>query len=123
MSDPRELSNWFVVKFDEEKVELHVNPPGSEKQEPRIFFWNDVIRVCFQANDFLISDEVYVFTSKRPESYVVPMQASGADKLWGEIIERELFDAKLAIKAATEGEGLYCWPEITREEIEKYKEK
>ncbi len=37
--------------------------------------------------------------------------ADGGGDLWGEIINRGLFDAELAIKLATGLEGLHCWPE------------
>ena len=46
------------------------------------------------------------------------MEAVGAQELWFEIINRGLFDAKLAIEAASGVEGkLYSWPLPTKEEI------
>ena len=58
----------------------------------------------------MFSDDLYFFTKLRPESYVIPLEAKGADNLWSLIIEKKLFDAEMAIKAVTSGEGIYCWP-------------
>lgn len=101
---------WYHVLFDENTVFLDVNPPGGEGWKDQ-FQWNDIIRVCFLVGDLWMSDEIYIFTNKRPESYVIPTEANGGPEFWGEIIHRNLFDAELAIKIATATEGLYCWPE------------
>jgi hypothetical protein len=58
-----------------------------------------------------MSDGIYVFTTLRPESFVIPAEASGGAALWNEIVRRGLFDAELAIEAASASEGLFCWPE------------
>jgi hypothetical protein len=58
----------------------------------------------------LVSDGIYVFTRERPESYVIPTEARGGGELWSEILRRKLFDATLAIEAASSTGGLYCWP-------------
>ncbi|MGQ0602486.1 MAG: hypothetical protein ACT4QE_12430 [Anaerolineales bacterium] len=58
---------------------------------------------------FLGSDKLYVFRQQRPESYVVPLEAEGAQDLLGELIRRKLFDAEIAITAES-SEGLFCWP-------------
>ena len=58
----------------------------------------------------MVSDGIYVFTSERPESYVIPTEASGGQDFWFEILRRQLFDAKLAGEAAASRGGLYCWP-------------
>lgn len=102
--------NWFHVSFDEQTVYLNVNPPGGKEWKVQ-FHWKNVIRVCFKSEDLWMSDEIYIFISKRPESYVIPTEADGGPEFWGEIIRRDLFDANLAIKIATATEGLYCWPE------------
>ncbi len=57
------------------------------------------------------NDEIYIFTDKREESYLIPKMVDGGVDLWGEILNRELFDAYLAIKLATSLEGLHCWSE------------
>jgi len=101
---------WYHVSFDENTVFLDVNPPGGEGWKDQ-FQWNDIIRVCFQIGDLWVSDELYIFTYKRLESYVIPTEANGGPEFWGEIIRRDLFDAELAIKIASATEGLYCWPE------------
>jgi hypothetical protein len=105
-----ELSHWFHVRFDEHRVYRNVSPPGKPAWSDQ-FAWSDVVRVCFEAGDFLESDSLYIFTRQRPESYVIPMEAEGGQALLDEIIRRKLFPAELAIRAATATEGLFCWPE------------
>jgi hypothetical protein len=100
---------WYHVSFNETTVFLDVSPPGSEGWKDQ-FQWKDVIRVCFQLGDLWVSDEIYIFTNKRPESYVIPTEAEGGPEFWGEIIRRDLFDAELAIEIASATEGIYCWP-------------
>ncbi len=53
---------------------------------------------------------LYIFTSQRPESYVIPTEADGGGALWNEIFDRGLFDPELTIQAATSDSGLFCWP-------------
>jgi hypothetical protein len=38
------------------------------------------------------------------------MQADGGPELLQAIVERGLFDAQLALDAASASEGLFCWP-------------
>ena len=57
-------------------------------------------------------DEIYIFTSLRPESFVIPAAARGGVDLIGELVGRKLFDGDLAIKAASVTEGLFCWPPL-----------
>ena len=90
-------------------VHLNVAPPGQEPWASP-FEWATVIRVCFKGEGLLASDGIYVFTSTRPESHVIPTEASGGEDFWNEILSRGLFDAELAITAATTPEGLFCWP-------------
>lgn len=104
------LETWYHVSFDEEYIYRKVDPPGSEGWNDKCR-WEDIIRICFQPGDFLQTDELYIFTSEREESYLIPLEADGGLELWGEIIDRNLFDAELAIKVATGLEGLHCWPE------------
>lgn len=117
------LSEWYNVTFDDVFVYRDVRPLGGESWKDQ-FKWKDIIRICFQAGDLYTPDELYIFIKDRKESYLIPTEANGGLELWGEIIDRGLFDAELAIKIATESEGrLYCWPEITREETNEFSEK
>ena len=52
------------------------------------------------------SDGIYVFTTRRPESYAIPTEARGGDELWSEILRRELFDPDWAVQAARSTGGL-----------------
>ena len=103
------VSDWFMVRWDENTVFLDVRPP-SRKPWTAQFRWNDVERVCLKVEDLTCSDGIYVFTSLRPESWVIPTEAAGGLGFLDELIKRELFDAELAIKAAAATEGLFCWP-------------
>lgn len=103
------LLEWFKVCFDDARITLQVNPPSRPAWEAQIG-WGRIIRVCFKAGGWDSPDEVYLFTDERPESYLIPMIAVGGDALWDEIIRRGLFDAGVAIEAASAIEGLFCWP-------------
>jgi hypothetical protein len=104
-----QLTQWFHVHFDETKVYLDVRPPGQEYWKAE-FEWGDIIRICYQAHDYLMSDELYIFVKQRKESYLIPVEADGGMDLWNELIHRKLFDADLAIKIAMAHEGLFIWP-------------
>jgi len=106
---PKPLSEWFFVTFDDKAVQMRAELPGRQAWSQG-FHWDTVIRVCFKAEDMLVSDGIYVFTTVRPESYVIPTEAQGGPELWSEILRRKLFDASLAIEAAQSTGGLYCWP-------------
>ncbi len=101
--------DWFAVTYDDEQVQLDVRPPGQEAWTDQ-FAWTDVHHVAFQAEDFLVSDGIYVFTHGRDNSYAILAEAVGGSELWGEILRRGLFDAELAIEAASATEGLFVWP-------------
>ncbi len=117
------LSDWYTVTFNDTYVYRDVQPPGGESWKDH-FEWKNVIRVCFQTGDLYSSDELYIFVRNRKESYLIPMEANGVLELWGEIIDRGLFDAELAIKIATVSEQeMFCWPEITNEDINKVSKK
>lgn len=103
------LGEWFVVSHNETGVNLDVSPPGKQPWKAS-FEWSSVQRVCFKGEGPLASDGIYVFTSKRPESYVIPTEARGGADLWSEILRRGLFDFDLAARAASAVEGLFCWP-------------
>lgn len=103
------LLEWFQVRFDPALITLQVNPPSRPAWEAQIK-WERIIRVCFKTGGWDSPDELYLFTDERPESYLIPMIAVGADALWDEILRRKLFDAELAIKAASSTDKLFCWP-------------
>src|SRR5262245_60347146 len=104
------MLDWFQCWFDEQGVYRRAEPPNGEAWNDSLA-WADIIRVCLEMEDFLGSDSLYIFTRHRAESYVFPLAGPGGSDLLGELIRRQLFDANLAIKAAS-GEGIYCWPEI-----------
>jgi len=104
------LYTWYHISFDEEYVYRNVDPPNQEGWNDKLR-WEDIIRICYHLGDFLEPDELYIFTNEREESYLIPLEADGAQELWGKIIERNLFDAELAIKIMSKSDGLYCWPE------------
>lgn len=112
-----DLEEWFHVRWDAVAVHLDVSPPDREPWSAS-FEWSSIRRVCFKAEGLLASDGIYVFTSQRPESYVIPTEADGGGELWDEILRRGLFDARLAIEVAAATEGLYCWPEAEPEDQE-----
>ncbi|MDF1539772.1 MAG: hypothetical protein P1Q69_12800 [Candidatus Thorarchaeota archaeon] len=105
------IKEWFHVTFDDSKIHIHVEAPGLEEWKASIS-WSEIIRVCFKTGDFTSPDDIYIFINSRPESYLIPTDANGGADLWGEFINRGLFDAELAIKAATSPEdSLFCRPE------------
>ncbi len=105
-----ELSDWFTVTFDDAWVRLQADAPERLSWEQQ-FRWEDIRRICFKPGDLFASDEIYIFTGQRPESYLIPIEAAGGQELWYEILHRGLFDAELAIRAATATEGIFCWPQ------------
>ena len=104
------LDTWYHVSFDEEYIYRNVDPLGQEGWNDKLR-WEDIIRICYHPGGFLETDELYIFTKEREESYLIPLEADGTQELWGKILERNLFDAEMAIKLATMSDGLYCWPE------------
>ncbi|MFN8986356.1 MAG: hypothetical protein ACK5VR_08615 [Burkholderiales bacterium] len=108
----RPMSEWLTVTFDDTQVTMSAQPPGKQPWE-QSFLWADVIRVCFKSEGLLASDGVYIFTSRRPESFVIPIEANGGSEFWSKVVERGLFPPELAIKAAALPEGaLSCWPAL-----------
>ena len=104
---------WFVVTHDEARITLHVSPPHGEAWEAT-FAFDDIERVCFEAESGMFgSDRLYIFVRGREHSYSVPTAAVGGAALFGTLIDKHLFDARLAIEAATSQEdALFCWPPI-----------
>jgi hypothetical protein len=107
--ESKKLENWFSVTWDDEYIYRNVSPPGKEAWNDE-FRWADIERICFEATDYMYSDDIYIFTTERPESYVIPTESDGGSELWDLVIDKKLFDAELAIKAATSPEGMFCWP-------------
>ncbi|MHA2140157.1 MAG: hypothetical protein ACXADC_05715 [Candidatus Thorarchaeota archaeon] len=106
------LDTWFHVKFDDEFIDIHVHPPEREERCARIK-WAEIVRICFRPSDFLGSDEILIFTEGQEASYLIPVEADGGFALWDQIIDRELFDADLAIKlASSSDEEFHCWPSL-----------
>ncbi|MEO6061844.1 MAG: hypothetical protein ABIQ99_07905 [Thermoflexales bacterium] len=58
----------------------------------------------------LTSDDLYVFTSRREESYLIPTDADGGSALVGELIRRGLFPPDLMLEAVQTEGTLFCWP-------------
>ena len=104
------LSEWFTVAFDDQRVTMAARPPGRAPWE-QSFLWSEVERVCFKSEGALASDGIYIFTTQRPESFVVPTEAKGGLEFWFRVVERGLFPSEMAIKAASLPEGeMVCWP-------------
>lgn len=101
--------DWYSVEFDEMSVRRRVAPAGQEPWSDS-FFWHDIIRVCFQAGDFLEPDEIYIFTNQREESYQIPTEATGGSALMGELVRRGLFSVDLMLQATQNAGQLYCYP-------------
>ncbi|MBE0526598.1 hypothetical protein E4H12_15995 [Candidatus Thorarchaeota archaeon] len=101
---------WFEVSYDAENITISRRKLLVLKSV-KMIPWARIIRICFLAGDQIRFDEVYIFTDERPESYVIPLDAYDGLQLWNEIIKRGLFDAELAIKAASaSSDELLCWP-------------
>ena len=101
---------WFEVSYDVENITISRKKLLFLKSVTLIS-WSHIVRICFLARDHIKFDEVYIFTDERPESYVIPLDSYGGLQLWGEIIARGLFDAELAVKAASaSSDELLCWP-------------
>ncbi|HEY9031950.1 MAG TPA: hypothetical protein VIM93_11360 [Kangiella sp.] len=105
----KKLENWFSVTWDNEYIYRHVAAPGKEPWSDK-FRWSEIERICFEATDYMFSDDIYFFTTERQESYVIPTEAKGGGELWKLILDKNLFDAELAIKAVTSPGGMFCWP-------------
>lgn len=106
----------LVVTFDDAAVHLQDSARRAEPQSQQ-FRWDSIVRICFAAEDYLVSDGIYVFTTQRPESYAIPMDSVGGVELWNEILRRELFDAELSLLASSSiTPQLFCWPPMTARE-------
>jgi hypothetical protein len=106
---PIPLDRWFHVTFDDQRVYLRAEPPARAPWAQQ-FAWSVIERIGFKAEGLFASDGIYVFTSQRPESYVIPTEAEGGAALWSEILRRDLFDPRLALEAMRSPGGLFVWP-------------
>jgi hypothetical protein len=106
-----ELHEWYHVRLSDSGIHLEVSPPERAAWQADIL-WSDIVRVCFKAEGGLQSDGWYIFTRHRPESYAVPVEADGGEALLDELLKRKLFDAELAIRAASAIDELFCWPPV-----------
>src|SRR5262245_59917421 len=105
------ISEWYRVQFDDRAVYRNVWPPADEPWSDE-FVWDKVVRVCYRTGGLFESDELYIFTSEREESYLIPTEAEGGNDLIGELLRRGLFPADLMLEVLkTEGE-LRCWPPV-----------
>ncbi len=111
--DGHKLKNWFQASWDEEFIYRTATPPGKEAWNDK-FRWLDINRICFNATDYMLSDEIIFCTTERPEGYIVPIEAKGGEELWTLVLDKNLFDADQALLALTSPEGLFCWPEIEK---------
>ena len=106
---------WYQVKFDSEKIYIIISHKDSKPTKAELF-WKNIIRICYVPMSFIGPDEIYIFTNQREESYLIPSEALGASALWGEIVDRGLYDAEKAIKVMSGKETqLYCWPSAENE--------
>ncbi len=109
---PLPLDQWFFVTFDEFTVNIRVAPPGGDAWE-QSFLWSTIERVCFKDEGLYQSDGIYVFTSERPESFVIPTEANGGSEFFGKLVGRGLFPAEIMAEAASSTDGgFYCWPSM-----------
>lgn len=107
-----ELRDWFRVRYSDAAIHLDVTPPGDKAWHAEIL-WADIIRVCFKVEDpFESCSGWYLFTSHRPESYAIPVEADGGELMLDELFKHKLFDAELAIQAAMALDGVFCWPPL-----------
>lgn len=104
------IEHWYQITFDHKTIYLSIHPSEQKAQKIGVE-WATIERVCFKPGDYIESDEIYIFTTQREESYLIPVEAAGGQALWMEIIRRGLFDAQLAIDVAAKSGGVFCWPE------------
>ena len=57
-----DLSTWYDVSYDETYVYRAVDPPSGGNAWDDKFKWEDIIIICFRRGDFLMTDEIIIFT-------------------------------------------------------------
>ena len=106
---------WYHVKFDDEKIYIIITHRDRDPTKVELW-WENIIRICYVPMSYIGPDEIYIFTNQQEESFLIPSEALGATELWGEIVDRELYDAEKAIKVMSGKETqLYCWPPAENE--------
>ena len=108
------IEKWYEVSFTSSEIKISASPPGRDAWT-QLFFWEDIIRVMFQGEGIDASDGIYIWTTKRPESYVVPTDSKGGEKLIKELISRGYFESEKFQEAVLSPYGVYCWPEDEKE--------
>ncbi len=108
-----EVRSWYAVEFDGGEIRRKVAPPGRDPWEDSLR-WTDIIRVCLKMEAPGISDGMYLFTCQRSESYAIPMEASGGEALWNEIMRRGLYPPDQAREAFSHAEGFFEGPLLLR---------
>lgn len=76
---------------------MDVSPPGKAAWSDK-FKWADIERICFEATDYMFSDDLYFFTAGRSESYVIPTEAKGGCEIWQLVIEKSYLMQSLRLK-------------------------
>ncbi|WP_444919607.1 hypothetical protein ACJJID_11460 [Microbulbifer sp. CnH-101-G] len=105
----KKLESWIFVTCGSESICRHIAAPRKEQWNDK-FRWSEIERICFEATDYMFSDDIHFFTTESPASYVIPTEAKGGQALWNLAMQKGLFDAGLATEAATSLGGMYCWP-------------
>lgn len=107
----RPLNEFLTVEFDDSGVRVRVlgdiDPEWNQE-----FSWIRIRRVCFKDGGILSSDIIYVSLVEPEKLAVIPTEANGGHKFFGELCDRGLFPEKVWRRAIgdTSG-GLHCWPE------------
>lgn len=113
---PQSVVDWFQVSFDKDSIYQKASPPGRASWQQQ-FRWADIIRICYETEELGTSNGLYFFTSRRPESYAIPLQGKGGAALWDEVIRRGLFDPNLAREASTCVENnTFFWPPLDKKQ-------
>lgn len=98
------ISSWFKVSFDDSLVHIFVSPPFESCWE-RSFTWCSITKVCYQFENFGISDGIYIFTGASKDSFVIPVEANGGGRFLKEIFDRGLFCEEKFIEFSQGGVG------------------
>lgn len=111
--------SWYKVYFDDNHIYRDVIPPdyrswrkGWKKisQEPwkDKISWVDIDQIFFVATDLYDSDEILFQMRDNDKHFLsIPVEAIGGNELWLEILNRKLFDEKLALEAMTSTGGIF----------------
>ncbi|MCY3415012.1 MAG: hypothetical protein INQ03_25400 [Candidatus Heimdallarchaeota archaeon] len=100
--------DWYKITLSSNGFHVNIEPSSISYSVT----WDEIIRICFKPGDLFDQDELLIFVKNRENSYLIPMEASGALELWTTIIDKGYFDPEIAIQAAKADEGIFCWPEF-----------